>query len=64
MQIDSVKVHEALNQIALQCHDHDMTTTIECIQAVRKAVCDIEADTACRRAMDKYAVALEGLADK
>lgn len=64
MQIDSVKLHELLNQIALDCNEHDLHTAIDCMKAVRKVLCDLEADTACSNAKTKYAGALSGLADK
>lgn len=64
MQIDSVKLHERLNQIALSCNQHDLHTAIECMQAVRKVLCDLEAETACERASVKYGGALAGLASK
>ena len=64
MQIDSVKLHEALNQIALDCNTHDIATAIDCMRKVRQVLIDLEADTACRNAQEKYAGALTGLIHK
>jgi len=54
MQIDSVKLHELLNQISLDCNTHDIATAIDCMQAVRKVLCDLEAETACERARENF----------
>ena len=51
MQIDSTKLHEELNQIAIKCHNHEIMSAVECIQAVRRVLCRIEGDTACYRAI-------------
>ena len=64
MQIDSIKVHDALNAIAIACHNHEIHYPLECISKIRKAINDIEAETACNNAIKKYSGVLKGLADK
>jgi hypothetical protein len=64
MQIDSIKVHDALNAIAIECHNNDIHYPLEVISKIRKAVNDIEAETACNNAKFKYADALSGLKEK
>jgi len=60
MQIDSVKLHEALNMVAIKLnHEH-----IDIINMIRRELCDIEAETAMQNAQEKYAGALAGLRDK
>ena len=51
MQIDSTRLHEALNEIAIKCHNCEVDA-VSCITAIRRALCDIEADTALRRARE------------
>jgi hypothetical protein len=60
MQIDSTRLHEALNQLAIQAHECSIRTAVEAIKAVRRAICDIEADTACENARVKYPGCLAG----
>jgi hypothetical protein len=60
MQIDSVKLHEALNIIAIKLnHDH-----IDIINMLRRELCDIEAETAMSKVQEKYAGTLAGLKEK
>lgn len=63
MQIDSTRLHEALNEIAIKCHNLEFDA-VSCVTAIRRALCDIEADTASKNAIKKYAGALEGLKDR
>lgn len=64
MQIDSVKLHELLNRISLDFEKHHIATAIDCMQSVRRVLCDLEAETSCEKASIKYAGAIEGLKDK
>ncbi len=63
MQIDSTKLHEALNEIAIKCHNCEVDA-ISCVTTIRRVLCDIEAETACKNAIKKYSGALEGLKDR
>jgi hypothetical protein len=60
MQIDSTRVHEALNQIAIKLHNCELDG-LSCVAAMRKALCDIEADAALRRSRDVYRCVIERL---
>ena len=60
MQIDSVKLHERLNMIAIKLnHEH-----IDIINMLRRELCDIEAETAMSNAQVKFAGSLAGLSNK
>ncbi len=64
MMVDSTAIHEALNQIALSFTPENQFTAIQALIKARKALNDIEAETACRNVQFKYAKAIEGLKDR
>lgn len=64
MQIDSTKVHEALNQIAIQAHEFTIRSAVDAVKEIRRALCDLEAQTACERSSVNFSGALEGMKDR
>ncbi len=64
MQIDSTRIHEFLNRVAIECENKTLSDTVQCVKFIRAALIDLEVETACRNAEAKYADALKGLADK
>ena len=62
MQIDSTKVHDLLNAIAIECCGN--SDIVACVKTMRKELIDIEAETALWNSKAKYHEALEGLKDR
>jgi hypothetical protein len=50
MMIDSTAIHEELNQIAISFTPENQFTAIDALIKVRKALIEIEAETACQNA--------------
>jgi hypothetical protein len=59
MQIDSVRVHEALNHLAIEAHKFNICSAVEAIKAVRRALNDIESITASKNWACNHSGALE-----
>lgn len=52
MQIDSTKVHELLNAIAIECSKRETADPVALLKEIRNAMIAIEADAACNKARE------------
>ncbi len=61
MQIDSTKVHEFLNRVAIACDNKTLSDPVQCVKFIRAAIIDLEAETACNNAKLKFHDVIECL---